>query len=140
MKRVKLELKEQPCSHSCLSACLAMLTGQDVVKVRDEFHEGHMQSSVLHNPFVYVTAAGFGAKLPSPFGHYIYWEHVTLLSVPSINIPKVMHAVVFDGRDSNNPKLYDPSTKKKYEVEDFVDPEIECSWHTTFFIPAEHYE
>jgi len=98
----KISLVNQQDDKSCVVACIAMITGKPYEEIRACFKEDdipvypHAQDAVLCK-YGFVTKRN---TLQSLYPHGIY-----ILSVPSLNTPAQMHAVVLDTTDY---VIYDP--------------------------------
>jgi len=119
--------QQQPTQDTCVSTSLAMLLGRPVQEVIDEFHNLYFAHKVeVHD---YLEVSGFeegkdffclGVK-----DQYAEWGNVYLGAVPSLNLERYLHYVLFDYRRVGNPILYDPQNgnegKRFYTADD-----LEC--------------
>lgn len=91
--------------NSCVSACIAMVTGISEKEVFDEFHDAYMKGSMRLCDYLEKHSVPFEVKT---IRDHIRPDTVYLLSVPSLNIRAGMHQVVFDTRGCDN-VIYDPA-------------------------------
>lgn len=113
----------QPTSNSCVSACIAMISGIDVQVVYDEFHD-HYKSCHM-NAGEYLLAKGIKTVVGTSESR-VQWGSVYLLAVPSLNVEAGMHQIVLDCQSEDlGIEIYDPNEgyeNRKYYVP--VDKEI----------------
>lgn len=88
-------LKQQPTANTCVSACLAMLTGMPVELVVDDFHE-EFENHITSIP-EYLAEKGVIVKRTED-RQAIGFDKVYLLVVPSLNCVGQFHMVVCDTR------------------------------------------
>lgn len=138
---MKITLQKQPTADTCVSACLAMLTGAQVSDVIDEFHDDF--TNVKTSPVVYLkdklkdnpTTFAYSPKCypVSPLEP----NKIYLLTVPSCNERNLFHSVVVDTREVNDlPSAicYDPSQGCIYKTAMEYDGEPGTTQLRTWFI------
>lgn len=101
---MKITPQTQCHPRGCVSACLAMLLNRPVEEVTAEFHEKYMAGEI--NMRKYLTSQGVELMNGDPEGQ-MYHGHVYLVSVPSLNLPSMMHEVLMDLRDDH--VIFDPN-------------------------------
>lgn len=117
MKEVKLV--QQPTNDSCVSACLAMVTGLDIETVYNEFHDPYY---VKRNQSIHRYAAEKGVDLQPAYTCYnsLAERGVYLVTVPSLNIVGGLHEIVVDTRDGFI-NVYDPVRDGRYRYVSYAD-------------------
>lgn len=108
-----MELQRQITPNSCMSACLAMLLGEDVQSVTDLYHpliweHGLWMSEVL-------LRAGIDFEKLDLEDNTIYFGNVYLACVPSLNTQGCFHQIVIDAREEDNVLILDPSPEDKLQ-------------------------
>ena len=126
MKR-KIQHVKQPTANSCVSACLAMLTGKPVAQVIEEFHDKYYDSWKL-TVYEYLVMQGMN-PLPYSGGgvERVSLGNIYLATVASLNVPGALHQVILDLSD-NKFVVHDPIKGwpgKKFYVGPDEDPEQE---------------
>lgn len=112
-----IKLVTQPTDNSCVSACLSMISGIDIDKIMEVFHDSYYNHETtiyafldLHNiPYLIPDA-----KLPEK--NFLWGGHTYLLSVPSLNIEGGLHAILVQ-YDGDKLFIFDPqkgNSDKKY--------------------------
>jgi hypothetical protein len=99
----------QPTADTCVHACIAMLTGIEVNKVRKKYSPDFqpifwddVQAILKHNKVESIRYAN----------NWLPWNRVMLLSVPSLNITGRLHAIIVVTNDDNM-DIYDPNWGKE---------------------------
>lgn len=115
----KINLVEQITNDSCVTACLAMVTGLDVHEIYREFHEDYF---VKHTQTIHRYAAQKGVDLAPVHTCYnsLAEPGVYLVTVPSLNIVGGLHEIVIDTRDGFI-NIYDPVRKGRYRYVSYAD-------------------
>lgn len=106
----------QQTSKTCASACLAMLLGESLVTIVNEFHDKYLEGSTT--PYTYLKEKGLYPKRRYSDESSVEWDKVYLLAVPSLNMPGAMHSILLDTRYGSAPLLYDPQkgASKFYQI------------------------
>ena len=99
MSHEKIELVQQPTDHTCVAACLSMITGIPVNLVIEEVGE----KSGLREEQLFLLRSGFGSEIT----FNIDTPNLFIATVVSINIHG-LHAVLIDNRDWDY-TVYDPN-------------------------------
>jgi len=119
---IEVEHVQQPTAHTCVHACLAMVTGLPVEHYIERFGDdgtglGYTETTLgLIESKVLQTPIPLGAPHPFPlYGAYV-------ISAPSLNLPGRMHSLVVTSDRETGYKIYDPNRgrkgKKHYKVDD----------------------
>ena len=109
--------QQQPNEKSCVSACIGMLLGLSATRVQDDFHQDYLAGKTIEK---YLSEQGIQAepmlsvdsRAPEPGSLY-------LIGVPSLNMEGHLHQVIFDYRNPEKFKVFDPNMGrlgKKYYV------------------------
>lgn len=123
-----IKLIRQPTADTCTSACIAMITGQDINFVISQFHEQFCKDEI--NIYDYFSHWEF-----SPTFHYagdrkLIWGNLYMLCVPALNA-RAFHSIVADLRDGENIKIFDPNQGKTnklfYTKDDSLLDHLHCA-------------
>ena len=114
----------QPTWNSCTSTCLAIITGQPVQDVIDEFHDAFHSREMFEDD--YLESKGIKFEYGKR-NQLIDGEGIYLLTVPSLNIEGGAHSIVYhiykeEGSEGYFHVLYDPAEGregKKFYVHHF---------------------
>lgn len=125
--RHKIKHVKQPTANTCVSACLAMLTGKPVEHVMEEFHDDYyngwkttVYEYLVKNGVECIPYSGGGDERVSP-------GNVYLATVASLNVPGSLHQIVMDLSDGKF-VIHDPIKgwgDKRFYVGPDEDPEQE---------------
>lgn len=118
-----LHFQQQPDSHNCVTACIAMIVDRSVDELIEELDtlkssipEGQVNNWDVEDRFAHAQFySKFAAENIVYFGHRpreIKQGHVYMLTVPGINIPGNFHSVVLDWTDEH-PVILDPSKGRR---------------------------
>lgn len=91
----------------CVSACIAMLTGQSLQEVVDDFHNDLVIGSV--SAADYLEQRGFKVNRSMTEDCKIIGNTIYLILAPSLNLEAEMHCLVLDARIPEDVKVYDPN-------------------------------
>lgn len=92
MSDIEIHLVTQPTAHTCVHACLSMVTGLPIGTLTDRFGEGHGLSS--EEEITVLTEMGIlPVAMPEQLGHW-HSAGVYLVTTPSINLLGSTHRVV----------------------------------------------
>lgn len=84
--------KQQTESNNCVSACIAMVTGADVVDVTSEFNiDYHANKTQAHD---YFDEFGIEYRMCHTVERDLKPGHVYMISVPSLNIENSIHCLM----------------------------------------------
>lgn len=104
-------------SGTCMSACIAMLTGQTLEQVVEEFHNDFISGMVV--PSEYLSSKGMQVSLLDAEFRGWFGNEIYLILAPSLNLEAEMHALILDRRDPEKHILHDPNRGregKKYYI------------------------
>lgn len=123
INKLVFEPKQQTEWNNCVSACIAMITGQDVVGTSSEFNlDYHANKSQPHD---YFDANGIEYRKCFACERDLKPNCVYMLIVPSLNIVGGTHAIVVQTLNDNTWFVVDPNEDRE-EVNYYVnDPERE---------------
>lgn len=99
----KLTLMQQPCGLSCLPTCVAMITGQPLDLIMQ-----HFPRLPAYEMDAMKCLVRFGYLPIERFSHPILEGGLYIITVPSLQSPGVLHAVVADTRTPGQVKVLDP--------------------------------
>jgi hypothetical protein len=106
---MNIEFVRQPTDNSCLSACLAMLTKENVDSVIKEFHQAyHNHKTTLYD---YLDMKNIEYSIPDAKNKekdFLYKNHTYLLTVPSLNVRAGLHSIIAHVDELGILKIYDP--------------------------------
>lgn len=106
MQRTKIDHITQPCSKSCQSACMSMLTGIPVEKIIDKHHE----NLISGNRRFHEISPQYGVHVSTPEDlENIYAGSIYVLIVSS-GLLTELHMIIVDARDAEDIRVYDPAT------------------------------
>ena len=114
-----ITLVQQQANDTCMTACLAMVTGLDYQLVLDTFDPQYKENYPTFNQSTYLTDLGIEHTLlpaiaPIPEEGYLY-----IATVPSLNLLASSHAVVIGFDEEGDFMVWDPNQGrvwKKYYV------------------------
>lgn len=110
-----IELITQPDPHSCVYACVAMLAtwyGRETItpaRVRASMTHGDHAGSSLQDEFQQWVRLGFLPRLY--LDQSLRFGQVCLVTVPSLNAPKLNHRIIVDSREEI--RIIDPNQGRK---------------------------
>lgn len=119
-----MKLQKQTLHNSCLSACVAMLTGRPVEEVTAQYHDliwsGMPITEVLRQEGVPFQELSLKAN-------QVWFGRVYLACVPSLNLPGSFHAIIIDAR-GDEMEVLDPAPegKQQYTAENLHSWILEC--------------
>ncbi len=100
---VSIQHVTQPSKHSCMAACLAMVTGLPVEYVRQRLPEPANADECTR------FLAHHQVRTELLREDQLWAGHLYIISLCSLNLPGQLHAAVLDWRDEQAPALYDPN-------------------------------
>lgn len=121
--------QQQPTEDSCVSACIAMLTGMDVNEVVQKFHSLYLNSYMT--PYEYLTDRQVCLERLYSDSN-INESNIYMVAVPNLDQIARMHSVLVDRRDGKF-VVYDP--KKGCEGKRYYigpDDTVEDEWQVCF--------
>lgn len=134
--------QKQPTGNSCVSTCIAMITGTPASEVVENYHEMFSNHEIEIADILDDFDVEYGRPLAG--NQRMFAGHVYLLIVPSLNLQGQFHEIVCDYRDGNNVKVLDPSKghagKRYYALQEEVDDDEDglafplISWMVEYFI------
>ena len=101
---------QQPTDHSCVHACISMVTGVPVEDIIDEYSLEDEGMALDQEHVVVDTLGYFHITYHAPV---VLQGRVFLVTVPSMNIVGNFHRIVIDARVPDNPHVYDPNKGRK---------------------------
>lgn len=127
----------QDLPNNCVSACLSMITGFDLVRVTDEFHNGYHDGEVCMHDYLNLIGIKFN-KFYSGSSCTLKRGFVYMLAVPSLNYVGGLHEIIVDF-SGETPAIFDPAPNDKNRYTEFGKPGSGglCSWAIDAEIPAE---
>lgn len=112
-----ITLRTQPTKNSCRSTCVAMLLGVTPNKVIQQFHDAYMNQNAKTTE--YLKSNGLNATFCGERA-VVKKRGAYICTVPSLNIPKLLHSVVVV-IDETGMSLLDPNFHregiKHYDLE-----------------------
>lgn len=117
---------QQPTPDTCMSACLAMITGVQVEDIVSNYHQRFKDGLPLHSA---LADFGMDCSVNSDIYAGMNGEGVYLLIVPSLNIKAVHHQIIYviekSDTDDYYHQIFDPNKNKDsrqwYEVSPSAD-------------------
>ena len=112
-----IQLIQQRRAMDCVSACLAMVTGQDLETVYGEFHTKFHNYQMSIGDYLDQKDVEFDAPVPAktPAGSLLEAGFIYILTVPCLAQNGMFHCIVADLRDYeylNHVRVYDPAKGK----------------------------
>ena len=115
MSRIKVQLIKQPTKHSCVHACLSMVTGIPVINILERFGERALDT---HRELTVLTEMGIcPVPLPNSTEPLMTLGNVFFVTVPSLNLVGRNHAIVVETSNDGDVIVYDPSPKDHYPLD-----------------------
>lgn len=109
-KTILVKHVKQPTAHTCVHACLAMVTGVPVPEYIERF--GDQGLTYSNTAIALVESKLFPMPVPHGGPHPFPVCGVYFISVPSLNLPGKMHSMVLQV-EPNGFEIYDPNEGKK---------------------------
>lgn len=106
-----IQFQQQPTKTSCMSACVAMVSGQPVEDVVQRWHESfHDKTSWLDDALDFY-------KIPYFYGSQrkgeLLYGFVYFLTVPSLNIKGGLHQILMSLTADRGIEVFDPNKGRK---------------------------
>ena len=132
-----VKMVTQDLSNNCVSACIAMVTGFDLSRVTDEFHNEYHDGEVCMHDYLDLAGIKFN-KFYSGSRCTLRRGFVYMLAVPSLNYVGGLHEIIVDF-SGETPAIFDPAPNDKNRYTEFGKPGSGglCSWAIDAEIPAE---
>lgn len=112
---IQVELVTQPTPHTCVHACLSMVTGIPIADLVARFGEGHGLS--VEEEITVLTEMGIlPVAMPEQLGHWICGAGVYFVTTPSVNLMGSTHRVVIEQAiedDDWELRVFDPNTGRE---------------------------
>jgi hypothetical protein len=138
-------LVQQTQPDNCASACLAMVTGNNIDLVTSQFHALYRGQKIEMHDYLISMDVPFTRCMAGDRTMPV--DAVVIVSVPSLNIVGGLHYVVIETLPDGSGWLLDPNRGReggKYYVmhESLVDNDLAVplnGWEPHYFIPRSHY-
>lgn len=102
---IEINLVNQINDETCMSACLAMLTGIPIEQVIKEFHADYFRGKVT--AYEYLKQKGIGSRKFWVEERGLSWGCLYLLAVPSLNKKGILHSILAQ-TTSDGLQIFDP--------------------------------
>lgn len=106
---MRIQHVQQPTNNSCVSACIAMVTGMPIEQVMEEFHDKYCTHEI--DVYNYLVQKGFLVRIANSVD-LIMENRLYIVHVASVNAPAVLHEIVVDTRNEDL-VVYDPNDGKE---------------------------
>ncbi|QIW90733.1 UNVERIFIED_ORG: hypothetical protein GCAPEGMB_00414 [Vibrio phage V07] len=106
MKSKLIDHITQPCSKSCQSACMAMLTGLPVEKLIDRHHE----DLISGNKRFHEICTKYGVEVSTPEDLENIFAGSIYVLIVSSGLLTELHMIIVDARNAEDIRVYDPAT------------------------------
>ena len=123
---IKIQYVQQPTPHSCVHACLSMVTGLPVNDLIDRFSDSGLSSAI--EATVLTEMGILPISLPITIATPFLNGNVFFLTVPSLNVLGNQHLVVVEADGDGDLIVYDPNKDKEdysWYPPDALQPSIE---------------
>lgn len=131
-----IELKMQTEPYNCVSACIAMITGESVLDVTEKFHERYKQNTKVTES-TYFGEIGLAHEVMLSTCRETEEGHIYTLNVPSLNIVGGSHAIILHYNDEIGWVVFDPNKGRKgrkYYVNGVLDSDLAVQ--ITAYVPV----
>lgn len=125
---LNLTREQQKLSSSCVSACIAIVTGMPQEKVIEEFHDRYRDDETDLGE--YLNAYMVPHLLCGSLQRELEANHTYILCVPSLTRQTHHHAIVVTLGDEGGPLVFDPNEGRKYQPEE-DGPIVPCPYYVT---------
>ena len=114
---------QQPTRNSCVSACLSMVTGIDVITVINQFHSDyHDRETTIYDYLDYHGVEYLVPDIRSAGRDHLYENNTYMITVPSLNRKGGLHAIVASVDANGALEVFDPQ-KGRSGVLHYVAPD-----------------
>ncbi len=124
---MEITLVTQPTPLTCVHACLAMVSGRQIQEFIDQFGDGGL--NMQQETVALIESRILPHVIQSDgFIHLFPTTGIYLVTVPSLNLPGMLHRVVVDAK-SDGYVVYDPNhgrAVKAYSSEDIASGAMNC--------------
>lgn len=108
MSEFMIHHQMQPCPVSCVSTCIAMLTGKPVAEIIERFHANYREGDLSIGDMLRELNLDF-KDFRSAERQSIDRDAIYLCSVPSLNIQGGMHEIVVEMANDGDWVVHDPN-------------------------------
>lgn len=110
MREIEVSHVQQPTAHTCVHACLSMVTGVPIEEYIERFGDNGL--SFEEETVALVEDSIFPVRMPSDAPHEFPNTGVYFVSVPSLNMAGYLHRVVVTASEEGY-EVFDPNYHKE---------------------------